>query len=86
MCLALVMLWSTLLFQQCCIGIEGKIQHTWANTAQLKQIQHLASFEVCSQVYNMEIKYTFHFDLFTQSTIRCFIELCVGEIKGKSVL
>ena len=31
------------------------------NTAQLKQIQHTASFEVCSQVYNMEIKV--HFSL-----------------------
>ena len=59
---ALVMLWSTcLLFQQRCIGIKGKIQHTWANTAQLKQIQHPTSFEVCSQVYNTEIKV--HFSL-----------------------
>ena len=31
------------------------------NTAQLKQIQHTASFKVCSQVYNMEIKA--HFSL-----------------------
>ena len=39
------------------------------NTAQLKQIQHPASFEVCSQVYNMEIKVHFSLDLFTRSTI-----------------
>ena len=31
------------------------------NTVQLKQIQHPASFEVYSQVYNMEIKV--HFSL-----------------------
>ena len=37
----------------------GKYSTVETNTAQLKQIQHPASFEVCSQVYNMEIKVHF---------------------------
>ena len=69
MCLALIMLWLTcLLFNSAVLGSKGKYS-TLGHTAQLKQIQHPASCEVCSQVYNMEIKVHFYFDLFTQSTI-----------------
>ena len=55
---ALVNLFTVLTVR--CIGIKGKIQHMHLGKYSTVETNTApASFEVCSQVYNMEIKVNF---------------------------